>query len=148
MVLNNTQQNLVQLYVNTVDCNGIAVFNLSASAVFGVTNNRVQILNQIAGINLVVINLSGLSVSLDASMDNNVGWLSSTSGLAGTIWNFYQADSLEFSSTTYGGILAPLASVTSNNQVLNGVFVINSFSTQSEVHHPYINFPPSLTRCE
>jgi choice-of-anchor A domain-containing protein len=68
---------------------------LSASAVFGGTNNRVQILNQTAGINLVVINLSGSSVSLLASMDNSVGWLSSTSGLAGTIWNFYQAVSLD-----------------------------------------------------
>jgi hypothetical protein len=53
----NTQTNLVQLYVNVVDCNGIAVFNLRASVIFGETNNQVQIINNTAGINLVVINL-------------------------------------------------------------------------------------------
>jgi choice-of-anchor A domain-containing protein len=142
-----SQPNQIEFNVNAVDCHGIAVFNLSASAVFGSTNANIQINNNTAGINLVVINLYGESVTLLSSVNMNCPWLNSDYGRARTIWNLYQAVQLELDNNVQGCLLAPKAAV-STNEVIYGVVVVESFSTQSEVELPYIVVPPGLTECE
>jgi choice-of-anchor A domain-containing protein len=145
----NVAQNVMQFEVNAVDCNGIAAFSLSASAVFGRANSQIQVINNTAGINLVVINLYGAHVTLVSSVNMGGNWLGSDYGRARTIWNLYQAVTLELDNSVQGCLLAPGATVSpATNHVMYGVVVVQSFSTQSEVHHPYIVFPPGLTVCE
>jgi len=143
-----TSQKSIKFAVNAVDCNGVAVFNLSASAVFDQSIVNIQIDNNTAGINLVVINLSGATVTLASSVNMGGAWLSSDYGRARTIWNLYQAVTLELDNSVQGCLLAPEAAVSSTRNAIHGVTVVKSLSTQDGVQPPYIVFPPNLTVCE
>jgi choice-of-anchor A domain-containing protein len=76
-------------------------------------------------------------------------WLTSDYGRARTIWNLYEAVTLDLQNTVSGSLLAPQATMTSvDDQDINGVVVIHTLNTQGEIHHPYLNFPTSLVRCQ
>ncbi len=77
----------------------------------------------------VLINVSGTSVNFD-----NAGLSGFTSDL--TLFNFYQATSLTFSSVSMvGSILASSANVTYNNGNVNGELIANSFTGGGELHN-------------
>jgi len=145
----NSQTNQISFIVNAVDCNGIAVFNLPANQVFGQTNAEIVVVNNNANLNLIAINLSGQDVTLAQSVNMNGNWLRSVYGQARTIWNLYQAVTLELGNSVQGSLLAPTATIaTGNSQTVSGVLVINSLTIPMNVNQPYIVFPPSLTACE
>lgn len=145
----NSQQNTLSLTVNAVDCNGIAVFNLNASAVFGRQNLQIQIFNNTQALKLVVINLSGASVTLLSSVHMSGNWLGNDYGRARTIWNLFQAVTFAFDSTVYGALLAPKATVSpTTNQAIYGVAVLKSFITNAGARQPYIVYPTGLNTCD
>ncbi len=127
--------------VNNVDVNGIAVFNVSLSAVFN--NNNVQSiqLNPLnSNLQLVVINVYGLSATWSSS--NLIGnWFgSATTGQSQTIWNFYQATSLTFGSSMKGTVLAPYATLTLQSDV-NGAVAVNILYAYAAVSNALTMFP-------
>jgi hypothetical protein len=132
-----------------VDANGIAVYNLSANLVFG--NDKVQqigLTSQNTGLQLVVINLYGASVTWSGS--NLVGdWFNTVAtGESHTIWNFYEATTIVFDSNLRGALLAPLAVVTTNINIDGSVAVRSLYST-GEVHSAQLVFPncvPTVTQ--
>ncbi len=156
--LSNTQGNNVSIptsqpgplnfYVNSVDANGMAVFNLVGNTVLN--NQLVQQIEIIVGtsvtntLQLIVINLSGTIISF--AQGNFVGtWLTSiTTGRAYTLWNFPQATSLTINSDWMGALLAPYAAVTTSVDI-DGATAVLSLTTTAEVHNPPIILPACIT---
>ncbi len=139
-----SQAGPLNFYVNNVDVNGIAVFNLVGNTVLN--NQLVQQIEVIIGANvasilqLVVINLSGTSISF--SQANLVGtWFTSIStGRSHTIWNLPQATSLTINSNWMGALLAPYAVVTASVNI-DGATAVLSLTTTAELHDPPIIIP-------
>lgn len=135
--------------LNNPDCNGIIVFNLSAESVFNRQNGQIVFSNNTNNIDLVVVNLYGVQVTLGSSVGFPSSWLTTEEGKSKVIWNLYQATGLTISAPLQAALLAPQAVVSGTVSVtMFGVVVLEKFNTQAEVHHPYIIFPPGLTRCE
>ena len=127
--------------VTNVDANGIAVFNVSLTSVFG--NSYVQSikLNPLASnIQLVVINLYGLSVSWSGSNFVDPWFETYATSLGKTVWNFYQATTLTFGPNMRGAVLAPYAAVITNSNI-DGSVAVRSLRSQAEVHMPLLTFP-------
>jgi choice-of-anchor A domain-containing protein len=145
----SSQPGPLNFNVINVDANGIAVYNLSANLVFG--NDKVQqigLTSQNTGLQLVVINLYGASVTWSGS--NLVGdWFNTVAtGESHTIWNFYEATTIVFDSNLRGALLAPLAVVTTNINIDGSVAVRSLYST-GEVHSAQLVFPncvPTVTQ--
>lgn len=155
--LTNTQGNNVTIptlqtgplnfYVNNVDPNGIAVFNLVGNTVLN--NVLVQQIELIVGTNiasalkLVVINLSGTSISF--AQGNLVGtWFNSIStGRARTLWNLPQATSLNIARNWMGALLAPFATVTASTNI-DGAVAVLSLTTTAALRDPPIALPACI----
>jgi hypothetical protein len=143
-----SQSGPLNFYVNNADVNGMAVFNLVGNTVLN--NPLVQQIEIIVGtsvtnsLQLVVINLSGTSISF--SQGNLVGtWLTSVStGRSHTIWNLPQATSLTINSNWMGALLAPYAVVTASVNI-DGATAVLSLTTTAELHDPPIIIPPCVT---
>jgi choice-of-anchor A domain-containing protein len=147
VVVPTSQPGPLNIYVNSVDANGYAVFNLVGNTVLN--NQLVQQIEIIIGssvsniVQLVIINLSGTSISF--AQGNFVGvWLTSiTTGRAQTIWNLPQATSLTINSDWMGALLAPYASVTTSVNI-DGATAVLSLTTTAELHDPPIIIPPCV----
>ncbi len=139
-----SQPGPLNLYVNTVDGNGFAVFNLDGNTVLN--NGQVQQIELIVGssvtstLQLVIINLSGTSISF--AQGNLVGsWFTTiATGRSHTIWNLPQATSLTISRNWMGALLAPYA-VTTASVDIDGTAAVLSISTTAELHDPPIALP-------
>lgn len=139
----------MQFMVNKTDCNGMAVFNLSADSVFNQQNREIYFNKNTNNVDLVVVNLYGSQVILGSSVNMPSSWLTTEEGKSKVIWNLYQATDLQLNAVVNGALLGPYAVISNaGNHVINGVTVLKNFITQSEIHHPYITFPPGLARCE
>jgi choice-of-anchor A domain-containing protein len=147
IVIPTSQAGPLNIYVNSVDANGMAVFNLVGNTVLN--NPLVQQIELIVGSNvanilqLVVINLSGTSISF--AQGNLVGtWFNSIStGRARTVWNLPQATSLTISRNWMGALLAPYAVVTATVNI-DGAAAVLSLSTNAELHDPPILLPTCI----
>ncbi len=143
-----SQSGPLNFYVNSVDANGIAVFNLAGNTVLN--NVLVQQIEIIVGtsvtntLQLIIINLSGTSISF--SQGNFVGtWLTSIStGRAHTLWNLPQATSLTINQNWMGALLAPYAVVTASVNI-DGATAVLSLTTTAELHDPPIILPTCIT---
>ena len=127
--------------VYTVDGNGVAVFNVSIKDVFD--NSKVQqmeIIPKNSNIQLVVVNVYGLSASWSGS--NFVGsWLNDADfGRSRTIWNFYQAVSLTLNPNMRGVVIAPYAVVSTGSNV-DGAIAAKTLYAGGEVHLPLLTVP-------
>jgi choice-of-anchor A domain-containing protein len=139
-----TQSGPLNFYVNVVDSNGVAVFNLDGNTVLN--NGLVQQIEIIVGssvsntLQLVVINLYGTSITF--GQGNFVGtWLTSiTTGRAQTIWNLPQATTLTINSDWMGALLAPYATVTTSVNI-DGATAVQSLTTTAELHNPPLIVP-------
>ena len=142
-----SQSGPLNFYVNAVNNNGIAVFNLDGNTVLN--NGLVQQIELIVGssvsstLKLVVINLYGSSISF--GQGNLVGtWFNSiVTGRAQTIWNLPQATSLTISRNWMGALLAPYATVTASVNI-DGATAVGSLTTTAELHDPPIIIPACL----
>jgi len=142
-----SQPGPLNFYVNAVDSNGVAVFNLDGNTVLN--NGLVQQIELIVGssvsstLQLVVINLYGTSITF--GQGNLVGtWFTSvTTGRALTIWNLPQATSLTINQNWMGALLAPYAAVTALVDI-DGAAAVLSLTTNAELHNPPIIIPACL----
>ena len=131
----------LQLNVNNVDVNGIAVFNLSGSTIFDSSIvQQIGVYPQNANLQLVVINVYGTSVSWSGSNLVDDWFNTATTGQSHTIWNFYQATTLNFNSNMKGAVLAPYATLVTQIEI-DGAVAVQSLDTTGEVHHPLVVFP-------
>lgn len=119
----------------TAGADGLAVFSISASAVFG--NSFAQQIGLNAnGATNIVINVSGTTIDWINNAGNMVGDFTSDYWQAHIVWNFYEATSINLGSHQFNGtILAPNATVTSSNNI-DGAVIANNLSTTGEVHLP------------
>jgi choice-of-anchor A domain-containing protein len=131
----------LELNVNNVDVNGIAVFNVSGNTVFDSSIvQQIGLYPQNTNLQFVVINVYGKAISWSGSNIVDDWFNSKTTGQPHTIWNFYEATTLNFDSNMKGAILAPYAAlVTSSN--IDGVVAVQSLDSTAEIHHPLVIFP-------
>ncbi len=113
---------------------GIAVFDLTAAQLAAIPSFSVNL----NGASTVVFNVDGSSVSFNA--DDQSG----SNGAGNIIWNFYDATGGVAINTLIGGsVLAPLASVTNNNQI-DGALVARQWAGGGELHDvPFTGKVPS-----
>ena len=142
-----SQAGPLNLYVYAVDQYGVAVFNLDGNTVLNnVLVQQIEIVvasNISNSLTLVVINLSGTSITF--GQGNFVGaWLTSiTTGRAQTIWNLPQVTSLTISRNWMGALLAPYATVSATVNI-DGATAVLSLTTSAELHNPPILIPACL----
>lgn len=103
----------------------IAVFDLASTDVF----NKVGEIQFLPGAyDTIVVNVGGAA----ASMTKN--FVGAASGLGQhVIWNFYEAETINFSGSFYGSVLAPYAAATNNN-FIEGSAVFGSLKQNGEIH--------------
>lgn len=135
---NNTTSGNLTFNVNTVDANGIAVFNIASTDI--AQNATVQV-NNTANANTIVINVSGTNVNWASGVNVNINqnlW-------SKVLWNFPNATNISVSSLK-GIVLAPKAVFTSNS-ANEGSIAVKTYNGNGEIHRPYFagNFS---TLCE
>lgn len=134
----NNQPGPTKFYA-TAGADGLAVFNVSATDIF--TNPYGQQFELIpdAFTTNIVINVSGTSVNW--TNGNMVGLFNDNYWQGHTLWNFYEATTINLNAHNFnGGILAPLASITTSSNI-DGLVVANNLTTTAEVHLPDSNSP-------
>lgn len=122
-------------YNATPGVDGIAVFHVSANAVFNSSLIQ-QIELNLNGAAEVVINVSGATVNFNNG--NMVGEWTSAFARANVIWNFFEATSINLDRNFNGALLAPLAHLT-NSTAIDGSVFVRSFDQRGEVHIPFYN---------
>lgn len=106
--------------------NGVAVFDLTGSTAWA---NPGQFQFNLNGATTVIFNTDATSASIAA---NFLGGSAQAIG-AETIWNFYKASDLTINNQFGGSILAPLATMTNNQNIEGGVYV-NTLNQNGEIH--------------
>lgn len=118
----------------TMGGDGLAVFNVNATSIFD--NPKAQQLELYSDDPLgnIVINVSGTTVNW--TKGNMVGLFNDDYWQAHTIWNFYEATTIDFGSHNFNGaILAPYASITTTSNI-DGLVVANNLTTSAAVRLP------------
>jgi choice-of-anchor A domain-containing protein len=114
------------------------VINISTADLNNLSNANISV-----GGGTTIINVSGKNLSLASSINFNGG-----EGIASkVIWNFYEADTIDFGSKKwYGTVLAPKAEGHNGNYIL-GSAVFSSLLSRGEFHIPSAssNFDGDLT---
>ena len=109
----------------------IAVFDIDISDLF--SNRTQQIELNLNGSNTAIINVSGTVANW--TQGNMVGGLVTDGVQQKVLWNFYEAESLDFNPAFHGSLLAPLASLRNGTEI-EGSVVVESFNQQGEIHLP------------
>lgn len=133
--------------VNSVNQDGLAIFNLACND--ALNNNNVQQIqiNNNANAKIVVINLSGQTCSFQQG--NMVGsWLTGSDGQSRTIWNVYEQPAnsntvMSIQRSVMGTLLAPYYTVQTSNTI-NGAVAVNSFIGGGQLTKPALAFPPCV----
>ncbi|MDX2147467.1 MAG: choice-of-anchor A family protein [Planctomycetota bacterium] len=110
----------------------VAVFNVSAADVFNSSLIQ-QIELSLGGASAIVINVSGTNVNI--ANGNMVSPWNGALARSKTIWNFYEATTINVDRIFSGAILAPLAHLTNTTEINGSVFV-RSMRQRGEVHLP------------
>ncbi len=124
---------------------GIVVFSVDGNALLN--NSYVQQIELLVGADVehIVINVSGTDIKFHYG--NFVGAIQNSDILSLVTWNFFEAENLYFDRTVYGAILAPYATL-ETNQTMVGSMVVENLNSQSEVHLPItppLDIPPTDT---
>ena len=109
----------------------IAIFDIHASQLF--SSNTQQIELDLNGSESAIINVRGNTVNW--TQGNMVGDLTNDLIKQKVLWNFHEAETLEFNNAFYGSLLATNAELT-NKTELDGNIVVKSFEQNGEVHLP------------
>ncbi len=119
---------------------GIAVFSINGDNLF--ENGLVQQIELAAnGATSIVINVSG--VDIDWNGGNMVGQFLNQGVRATTIWNFFEAQTIDLNRNFNGAILAPFAHLVNSTSIDGSVFV-ESMAASGEVHLPnYSGYIPA-----
>ena len=103
----------------------IAVFDLESTKVFDKVG-EIQFLA--GGFDTVIVNVGGATASVTKNFIGNAAGLGQH-----VIWNFYEAQNINFSGSFYGSVLAPYAHATTNN-FIEGSAVFGSLNQNGEMH--------------
>lgn len=114
----------------TPDPSGVAIFTIDGSLLSSSKVQSIQVNRN--GATSIVFNVSGTSVTLGS---NFVGDLSSIQK-SNTIWNFYEATTVNLGRTIYGATLAPTANVFVGASTEGAVFAASANLANGEVHFP------------
>lgn len=109
----------------------IAVFDVDADQLFSNLTQQIQL--NLNGSSTAIINVGGTNANW--TQGNIVGSWVSDAVQEKVLWNFYEAETLNFNQALHGSLLAPLASLT-NQTELEGTVVVKSFIQNGEVHLP------------
>ncbi|WP_404711278.1 collagen-binding domain-containing protein [Sphingomonas sp. MMS24-J13] len=119
--------------------NGVAVFNLDQSAL----TNFTGISYNFSDPNLIVIvNILNSNGTIASAHSGSYDWNMTWNTIAGAaksydqqiIWNFADANTLNFNREEWGSVLAPYATVSNGGGNINGSLVAKVFNQSSEVH--------------
>lgn len=121
----------------TAGADGVAVFDVSAADIFANPRGQQFELIADAATSSIVINVSGTSVNW--TNGNMVGLFNDNYWQGHTLWNFYEAETINLGSHNFNGaILAPYASITTSANI-DGLVVAKNLTTTAEVHLPDSN---------
>lgn len=133
------------IHVDQTNCHGVAILKFDANELFNASSILSIELQTtlITQINLIVINVLGKNPILPANIKfNNNQWMSDFAN-ARTIWNFYQAETLELRNVFIGAILAPLAAVQTNATII-GSIAAQSLMTTCDIQLPTVVMPSCI----
>jgi choice-of-anchor A domain-containing protein len=117
------------------NANGQAVFDISSSVLTAGNENIVFAAN---GATTMVVNVTCGGSNCSISLPSSTQFTSDTTYAADTIWNFYNASTLNFGAEFGGTVLAPDAAVT-NGSPIDGDVIANSFSGSANLtSYPFI----------
>lgn len=137
---NNTATNLGTNNPNfnavNANANGQAIFSISGSS-FSASQGGLS-LTMGTGVNDVVINVSGTSITLNNSLSFNLA-----STRTNILWNFYEATSITLNTNFAGTILAPYATVTVGSISIDSKVIAYNVvgSGAGEIHNIAYNGP-------
>lgn len=123
--------------IHTVDCNGIAVFNISSP--FNDCKDRTFYLDKNGiDVKLVVINIqdSKISQTDDWVWDTKFGVNQLPNGCQSILWNMHSAPSIQLKGTICGSILAPNGTVStsgSNELTVNGALAASTLNFKGKI---------------
>lgn len=103
--------------------NDFALFNITIDPAWG------EIKFNVTGDVPIIVNVSGTNIVWDTNPA--AGFDSSLN--QSIIWNFYEAENIDFQRMVHGSILAPFANIR-NNTALEGSVAVKSFEMNGEVH--------------
>jgi choice-of-anchor A domain-containing protein len=117
------------------NANGQAIFNISSSVL---TAGNENVSFNTNGATTIIVNVTCGGANCSITLPSSTDFLSDTSYAADTIWNFYNASTLNFGAEFGGTVLAPNASV-SNSSPIDGDLIANAFSGTGELHnYPFV----------
>lgn len=121
----------------TAGADGLAVFNVNAADIFSNPKGQQFELIPDAFTTQVVINVGGTTVNW--TQGNMVGAFTQDYWQGHLLWNFYEAETINFNSfNMHGAVLAPNASITTSANI-DGLVVADNLTTSAEVHLPNSN---------
>ncbi len=114
-------------FAATPDSDGMAVFSITDGSSF--FNSIGEIDFSLNSADTLIINVSGLTMTIS---ENFLGGIGATIA-SKTIWNFFEAEEINFGAEFFGTVLAPKANI-SNQNSLNGSVIVQNFFQRGEVH--------------
>ena len=112
------------------DPSGVAVFTIAGSLL---NSSKVQSIRvNRHGATSIVFNVSGTSVTLGSNFVGDLSGLQKSN----SIWNFYEATTVNLGRTIYGATLAPTANVFVGASTEGAVFAASANLANGEVHAP------------
>jgi len=114
---------------------GQAIFDISSSVL---TAGNESIVFDANGATTIVVNVTCGGTNCSISLPSSTVFTSDTTYAADTIWNFYNASTLNFGSEFGGTVLAPDAAVTDGSPI-DGDLIANSFSGSANLtSYPFV----------
>ena len=125
------------------DCRGRAVFNFPADKVWNDKVQSIKFTSSVENVSLVVINLSGATVTLGSGTNIEDNSFFNTDGAGIVIWNLWEATTVHLRTGLKGALLAPKATVDTKSSI-DGAVAVDTMITNGELHIPYIKIPKCL----
>ena len=112
---------------------GIGIVNLAADF-FSNVNSYGLFGEGLSSLDTIIINVAGTNLDINANWQTG-GLMSNLFASQHIIWNFFEAEVLNFGTQIFGSVLAPGAHVT-NRTPIDGTLVAGSFAQDGQVHLP------------
>ena len=147
--LPGSQPSGANININAIDGNGISVISLDGNTLLN--NNNVQSIQIVidssvsSDLKLVVINLSGTSITFGGGSNLGGSWLQSSEGRSRTIWNLYEATTFNNNNgkAWMGSTLAPNAAMTQNGQT-TGTVAVKTLTSSASIDSPLVIVPECI----
>lgn len=120
---------------------GVAVFFISNPSALFSSSLVQQIELVVNSASAIVVNVAGTTINVNGG--NFVGAWTQAFARANTIWNFYEATTLNVDRSINGAILAPNAHLINTTNIEGSVFV-KSMKQRGEVHLPGFTGPDGV----